>query len=72
MGKKLLKESAASKLTVAGNRWKATLAVAGQGSSGFYSEEVLREFGPQALAPGSHAYAGHPSEQILAAASKTL
>jgi len=63
MGKKLLKESAASKLTVAGNRWKATLAVSGQGSSGYYSEEVLREFGPQALAPGSHAYAGHPSEQ---------
>jgi len=63
MGKKLLKESAASKLTVAGNRWKATLAVAGQGSSGFYSEDVLREFGPQALAPGSHAYAGHPTEQ---------
>ena len=63
MSKKLLKESAASKLTVLGNRWRAVLAKSGQGSSGYYSEEVLREFGPQALAPGAHCYVGHPTEQ---------
>ena len=60
---KLLKESGASALAKSGSRWRATLAVAGQGSSGFYTEEVLREFGPSALAPGAHAYVGHPTEQ---------
>jgi hypothetical protein len=58
---KLLSESSNSTLTKNGKRWKATLAVPGQGSSGFYSENVLKEFGPQALAPGAKAFIDHDS-----------
>jgi hypothetical protein len=58
---KLLSESSNSTLTKNGKRWKATLAVPGRGSSGFYSEEVLKEFGPQALAPGAKAFIDHDS-----------
>lgn len=58
---KLLSESSNSTLTKNGKRWKATLAVPGQGSSGFYSEDVLKEYGPQALAPGAKAFIDHDS-----------
>ena len=58
---KLLAESSSSTLTKNGKRWKATLAVPGQGSSGFYSEDVLKEYGPQALAPGAKAFIDHDS-----------
>jgi len=61
MTQKLLRESA-STLAKSGKRWKGILAQAGQGSSGFYTEEVLREYGPKALAPGAHAYVDHPTE----------
>lgn len=56
---KLLRESTATPLTKTGNRWRAVLAVPGQGSSGKYSAEVLREFGPKALAPGAKAFVDH-------------
>lgn len=57
--RKLLHESA-STLTKSGNRWKAVLAKGNQqGSSGFYSEDVLREYGPKALAPGAKAFINH-------------
>lgn len=50
----------ASTLTKSGNRWKAVLAKGNQqGSSGYYSEDVLREYGPQALAPGAKAFINH-------------
>jgi hypothetical protein len=58
---KLLSESSNGTLTKNGKRWKATLAVPGQGSSGFYSENVLKEFGPQALAAGAKAFIDHDS-----------
>jgi hypothetical protein len=56
---KLLAESSSSTLTKNGKRWRAVLAVPGQGSSGFYSENVLKEFGPVALAPGAKAFIDH-------------
>lgn len=40
-------------------RWLATLITPGQGSSGFYSEEMLREFGPKALAFKAKAHVTH-------------
>jgi hypothetical protein len=62
---KILIESTSTTLTQSGKRWKGILARPGQGSSGFYSEEVLREFGPAALAPGSKAFADHnPDRQV--------
>lgn len=59
MNTKLLTEASGSTLTRNGKRWKGVLAVPGQGSSGFYSEEVLKEFGPSAIAPGAKAFIDH-------------
>ena len=42
-----------------GSRWLVTIAVPGQGSSGVYSPEVLREYGPSAFPDGTRAYWGH-------------
>lgn len=59
MASTLLRESA-STLTRSGNRWKAVLAKGDQqGSSGYYSADVLREYGPAALAPGAKAFVNH-------------
>jgi hypothetical protein len=58
---KLLSESSSGSLTKNGKRWQAVLAVPGQGSSGFYSETLLKEFGPVALAPGAKAFIDHDS-----------
>lgn len=59
MSKTLFRESVSGDLTKKGNRWKGVLAVPGQGSSGYYSEDVLKEYGPQALAPGAKAFVEH-------------
>jgi len=59
----LFKEAASGTLERFGNRWRAVLAVPGQGSSGFYSEDVLKEYGPKALAPGAKAFIGHDDER---------
>lgn len=63
MNTKLLTEASGSTLTQAGKRWKGVLAVPGKGSSGFYSEAVLREFGPAALAPGAKAFIDHDTQR---------
>lgn len=63
MDKKLLRESVAGDLTKKGNRWKGVLAKPGQGSSGYYSEDVLKEYGPRALAPGAKAFVEHNPER---------
>lgn len=57
----LLVEAAAAPLTRSGKRWRGILAVPGKGSSGTYSEEVLRRDGPSALAPGAKAFINHDS-----------
>ena len=55
-----LVEATASTLSKKGNRWKVVLAKGGQqGSSGYYSEDVLREDGPAALPAGSKAFINH-------------
>lgn len=59
MTTKLLVEKTQTAPVKQGNRWRAVLAVPGQGSSGFYSEEVLKEYGPSALAPGAKAFIDH-------------
>lgn len=63
MNAKLLRESVSGTLDKKGKRWKGVLAVPGQGSSGYYSEEVLREYGPRALAPGAKAFVEHNPER---------
>ena len=43
----------------AGKRWLVTIAVPGQGASGFYPEDVLRETGPIAIPAGTKSYFKH-------------
>lgn len=43
--------------------YNVVLITAGRGSSGLYSESLLREFGPQAFPAGTHSYVDHPTEQ---------
>jgi hypothetical protein len=61
MKTKLLTEASSSTLIREGKRWKGVLAVPGQGSSGCYSEDLLKEYGPLALAPGAKAFIDHDS-----------
>ena len=58
---KLLCETSAVPLAKTGKLWKAICITPGKGSSGTYSEELLREFGPSAFPKGTHSYVDHPS-----------
>jgi hypothetical protein len=58
----LVHESDASLRAVEGNRWAATLISPGQGSSGKYSESVLRESAARAFPAGTKLWFGHPKE----------
>lgn len=62
MPKELI-EAAAAALAKSGNRWKVICAVPGKGSSGTYSESVLREFGPAALPAGAKSYINHDGKR---------
>jgi len=58
----LLTESGSAPQKV-GNRWKAVLITPGKGSSGIYTEETLRNYGPQAFVKGTHSYVDHPRSE---------
>lgn len=59
MTSKLLHESSKD-LKRAGSVWEATLITPGQGSSGFYSEDVLRAFAGVAFPAGTKHWFNHP------------
>src|SRR5690625_5741576 len=63
VNKTLLTESVASPVKKSENRWMVTVATPGQGSSGYYSEDLLREQGPSALSPGAHSFINHDSSR---------
>jgi hypothetical protein len=63
--KALFRESTTAPLVKTGKRWRVVVAVPGQGSSGFYSSEVLKEYGPAALAPGSKAFFDHNPDRSI-------
>ena len=46
-------------------RFSVFVARPGQGSSGYYSEEILREYGPAALAPGAQSFIGHDDDRNI-------
>lgn len=48
-----------------GKRWLVVCATPGQGSSGYYSEEVLREYGPKVFVPGTRAWLDHDPKRKL-------
>lgn len=61
----LLLESVAEAPTKIGKRWRVVVARPGTGSSGTYSEDMLREYGPAALPAKSKAFFDHdPSRSI--------
>ena len=55
----LLVESTAVPTKTGTGRWKAVLITPGQGSSGFYSESVLKEYGPVAFRKGAKSFVTH-------------
>ena len=46
-----------------GNHWRAVLITPGKGSSGVYTESMLREHGPKAFPKGTHSYVDHPAHE---------
>lgn len=61
----LLTETTTAPVKTKGNKWMVTVATPGQGSSGFYSEELLKEQGPAALHPGAHSFIGHNPDRDI-------
>jgi hypothetical protein len=59
MTKTLLVEATSTPVAAGKGRWKAVLITPGQGSSGFYSEEMLKEYGPLALRKGAKSFVTH-------------
>lgn len=60
---KLLVESGGTAPKKNGARWDAVIAVPGQGSSGFYSEDLFRRDGAAAFPPGTKSFVGHPADR---------
>jgi len=69
---KLLKETTATPLAKTGNLWKAVCITPGKGSSGTYSEELLREYGSLAFPKGTHSYVDHPTSSEPGRSPKNL
>lgn len=47
-----------------GNRFRVRIIQAGQGSSGFYPADVLKEYGPAAFPKGTHCYIDHGTGSV--------
>lgn len=61
----LLLESVAEAPVKVGKRWRVVIARPGKGTSGNYAAEMLKEYGPAALAPHAKAFFDHdPSRSI--------
>jgi len=58
----LLTESSSAPVK-SGNNWRAVLITPGKGSSGIYTESMLREYGPKAFVKGTHSYVDHPRSE---------
>jgi hypothetical protein len=57
---KLLTESAIAPTKTDSGNWRAILITPGKGSSGVYTEAMLKESGPVAFPKGTHSYIDHP------------
>lgn len=57
---KLLTESAVAPTKTDSGNWRAVLITPGKGSSGVYTEAMLKESGPTAFPKGTHSYIDHP------------
>jgi hypothetical protein len=62
MTTRILQESGTTPLQKNGDTYKVVLITPGKGSSGYYTESMLREYGPVAFPAGSHSYVDHPKK----------
>ena len=67
----LLTESSSAPVK-SGNNWRAVLITPGKGSSGVYTESMLREYGPKAFLKGTHSYVDHPRNESDIRSPKNL
>jgi len=67
----LLTESSSAPVK-SGNNWRAVLITPGKGSSGVYTESMLREYGPKAFVKGTHSYVDHPRNESDIRSPKNL
>lgn len=56
-----LDESIGFSASESGNKWRIKVIQAGWGSSGYYSAEMLKEYGPQVFKNGTKVFMNHPS-----------
>lgn len=63
MTKTLLTESSSGVQTGPDGTYKIVLITPGQGSSAYYTEELLREYGPATFPAGTHSYPTHQKAQ---------
>ena len=68
---KLLSESGSAPVK-SGNHWRAVLITPGKGSSGVYTEEMLKTYGPEAFKKGTHSYVDHPRDESDIRSPKNL
>jgi hypothetical protein len=67
----LFTESAIAPVKV-GNNWRAVLITPGKGSSGIYTESMLKEYGAVAFPKGTHSYIDHPTAEGEVRSPKNL
>lgn len=60
-----IREASGTAIAKKGKRWLVVAATPGQGSSGYYSAEVLREYGPKVFGPGTRAWLDHDTSRKL-------
>lgn len=68
----LFTESAVAPIKTEGGNWRAVLITPGKGSSGIYTESMLREHGPVAFPKGTHSYIDHPVKEGEVRSPKNL
>ena len=67
----LLTESSSAPVK-SGNNWRAVLITPGKGSSGIYTEQMLKTYGPKAFTKGTHSYVDHPASESEVRSPKNL
>lgn len=58
-----LKETVSGGANLKGNLWKTRIIQVGQGSSGIYTEQMLRQYGPAAFPKNTKVYFNHATDE---------
>lgn len=68
----LFTESAVAPTKTKKGTWRAVLITPGKGSSGVYTESMLKQYGPVAFPKGTHSYIDHPNKEGEVRSPKNL